>query len=371
MAKQIKKYSKIVLIVGLMIALVTMYVATPIAEAGTLSNREARLSDSRLSQTSVSIDFLATKSAADNIACIKMDFCTGATLGDCSAPPGMDTTGATTTSSTNWNNLDPANWIIAATTTNSVTASSTSAENLGTAGSWVIGGLTNSSATSTYYLQIYTYTDSGCSTQSDTGVIAYAVLSGVTVTATVAETLNVTVNASTCDSFLTDGTDKVSATTSIAFGAVNTETFYNSCQRVDIGTNSSNGYAARIHKTQPLTFGGETISDEDCDGSCTTTTEQVWQTATNNGFGYCMKDRDLNAAQVADAGWETNPCGSASADQYFKVIANTSGEAATFMQSGSATTTNKSWVGYRLSVDTVQSPGDYTTTLIYTITPNY
>jgi len=371
MAKQIKKYSKIALIVGLTITLITMYAATPVVEAGVLSDREVRISDSRLSQTGVNFDFLATKSAAANIACIKMDFCTGATLGDCSEPTGMNTIGATTTSPSAWNNLNPSNWIIVATTTYSVTASSTSAEDLSTAGSWVIGGLTNPSATSTYFVQIYTYTDPGCTTQSDTGVVAYAILSGVTVTATVAETLNVVVNASTCDSFVTDGTNKLSATTSIAFGTVDTEAFYNSCQRIDIGTNANNGYAARIYKTQPFTSGSYTISDGDCDGGCATSTEEVWETAANNGFGYCMKDRDLNAAQVADAGWGTNYCGLTSGNQYFKVIGNTSNDAIIFMQSGSSTTTNRSWIGYRLSVDSAQAAGAYTTTLVYIVTPNY
>ena len=374
MAKQIKKFSKIALIIGLSITLMAMYLVAPSVKAGQLSDREVRISDSRLGATSVYFDFLATKSAAASIACIKMDFCEEAS-GGCTEPTGMDTTGATTTEPTGfaWNGLTKDDWEIAATTSNSVTASSTGAEDLGTAGSWVIGGLTNSNATNTYFVQITTYTDSNCSLESDTGVVAYAILSGVTVSATVAETLSVTVNASGCDSFLTDGTHATSATTSISFGTVNPNGFYNSCQRMDIGTNAINGYNARIHKTQKLTFGGYLIEDGDCDGACATGTAAVWQTTVDGaaGFGYCMKDRDQNGAQVADSNWGDKYCGGDAGDQYFKVISNTSADAETFMQSGSATTTNRAWIGYRLNVPSNQTAGTYTTVIIYTIAPKY
>lgn len=376
MAKQIKKLSKIALIVGLSITLMAMYLATPLARSADLTDREVRLTDSRLGATGVEYDFLATGQASD-ILCIKVTFCDEATIGGtCTAPDNMDTTGATTTNSSAWNQLSATYWAIDlnATTANSVIASTTQAsERLGAAGSFVIGGLTNSDATQTYFAWIQTYDDSSCSTPVDEGVVAFAILSGVTVSATIAETLTVKVNASSCTDFLTDGTNATSATTSIAFGTVDPNGFYNSCQRMDIGTNASNGYNARIHKTQMLTFGGNVIDDGDCDGTCTTSTAAVWQTTVDSasGFGYCMKDRDQNGAQVADVNWIDKFCGSTAGNQYFKTISNAATGSETFMQSDSATTTNRAWVGYRLNVPTNQMAGTYTTVIIYTITPKY
>ncbi|MFQ6084085.1 MAG: hypothetical protein ACE5WD_12120 [Candidatus Aminicenantia bacterium] len=371
MAKQIKKYSKIALIVGLMIALVAMYVAIPAAKAGTLTDREVKLSDSRLSQGGVDYDFQATDASTTDLYCVKVEFCQSAT-GACTAPTGMTWGDVDKGNASDWNQLSFNDWSIISSTTNSISATTTIAnQRLGANGSFVFGNVTSSSATSTYFAKIYTYSDQSCSTEVDSGVTAFAILGGVTVTATVAETLNVTVNASSCDGFVTGGTDATSTTTTIPFGTVSTETFYNSCQRIDIGTNAANGYNATIHKTQPLTYGSETIADGSCDGACTTTTEAVWQTATFNGFGYCMKDRDLNGAQVADAGWGTNYCSQSAANQFFKIIANSSANAVNIMKSTVATSTNAAWIGYRLSVDSAQAAGTYTTTIIYVVTPNY
>lgn len=370
MAKQIKKYSKVALIIGLSIALIAAYLVTPSTMAGTLGSREVKLTDTRLAATGVDYDFLATESAATPIGCIKVSFCDAAT-GTCNAPASMNTIGVDTGNEADWNNLTFANWAILATTSNSVTASTTSAEVLGTGGSWVFGNLTNSNATNTYFASTTTYSDTGCSTIFDTGIMAFAIISGVTVSATIAETLNVTVNASTCDTFISGGNDQASATTSIGFGTVGTESFYNSCQRIDIGTNASNGYNATVRKTQLLTSGGDTIADGACDGACTTASSTTWGTAANNGFGYCMKDRTLSGAKVADAVWGDTSrfCGAAS--QNFKIVSNTTTSAESIMQSNSATSTNEGWIGYRLSVDASQIAGTYTTEIIYVVTPNF
>jgi hypothetical protein len=249
-------------------------------------------------------------------------------------------------------------------------STSQAGEQLGSNGSFIIGGLTNPSATSTYFAWIQTYSDASCDTEVDKGTTAYYIMGGVVVTATVAESLNVSVNASTCTSFMT-GTNRDSATTSIDFETVESGTFYNSCQRVDIGTNASAGYIARLHKTQMLTSAGDDVIDDgDCDGACGTSTNAVWATDnTNDGFGYCMKDRDYNGAAVADADWGTYFCEAAT--PHYKTISNTSIAAEPIMQSNIATTTNRAWIGYRLTISSEQPAGEYTTTLIYTVTPKY
>jgi len=282
MAKQIKKYSKIALIVGLSIALISIYFMTPQARAGVFSDRELRISDSRLGATGVYYDFLATD-VGGAVSCVQIKFCDETNIDDgtCTAPDNMETQNASLSATTtvfDWNNLEAANWEIYSTTSNTLVASTsadTASEDWGTAGSLVIGGMQNSDATQTYFAWIQTYNDqcSSLSSEVDRGVVAFAILSGVTVSATVAESLSVTVNASTCDNLLTGSyATSSSATTSINFGIIaSTEEFYDSCQRLDVGTNAANGYIARIHKTQPLKSSGDVnIDDGNCEGGFNT-----------------------------------------------------------------------------------------------------
>jgi hypothetical protein len=296
----------------------------------------------------------------------------------------MDFDIATTSRSGAWNNLTHANWEIIATGTNYITASTTVPEQLGTDGSWVFDDINNPSATGTYYTWIYTIKDTvtDCTNLSagdvlDSGVAAFAVFQGVTISATVVESLNVAVNASSCTELITGSyATSSSATTSINFGNVTTEQFYDSCQRIDVGTNAASGYIARIHKTQSLTSAGsDVIPNGDCDGGCATGTAAVWQTNTNNGFGYCMRDKtsQQHGAIVADSAWasSSNSCGVAAGSQFFKTISNSTSSAEAIMQSNSATSTNQAFIGFRLSVDSSQAAGTYSTEVIYTVTPKF
>jgi len=392
MAKEIKKYSKIALIIALSITMSVFFLQSPQVQAGALTEKQVAVSDSRVSDvvfygasTTADYDFQADESAAVDITCIRVWFCTSASSpawdgSGCTKPTGINFGDIDEGNVDAWSNLDPSSdWDIQSSTTKSVIASTTAAsQQLGNDGSWVFGNVYNPSATGTYYTWIYTHNDVDCETLTlggvvDSGISAFAVFQGVTVTAIVTESLDVTVTASSCVDFLEDSdTVTVSATTSINYGEITANEFEDSCQRIDIGTNASNGYIARIYKTQQLTkAGGEFIDDGNCDGSCGTTTEEAWQTATNNsGFGYCMKDKTYDAAIVADSGWDANKCGP-TATQYFKTISNTTSSAAAIMQSGTATSTNQAWIGYRLVVGTAQGAGIYTSEIIYIVTPQY
>ena len=392
MAKQIKKYSKIALIIALSITMSVIFLQIPQAQSAALTDRELRLDDSRVSDvafygasTTADYDFLATSTSATNISCIRVWFCTSASNpawdgSGCTGPTGMNFGDVDKGNSAAWNDLTYANWSIIASSTNYITASTTVAEQLndaGDGGSWVFGNVYNPSATGTYYAWIYTHNDVDCTSLSQGGVVdnglsAFAVFQGVTVTATVVEDLSVTINASSCSSYLQDSAQSIaSATTSIGYGNIVAEDFYDSCQGIDIGTNAANGYIARIHKTQQLTSGGlDVISDGNCDSSCTISASEDWGTDTNNGFGYCMQDKTLNGAGVADSEWDTVYCGP-SGTQQFKLISNSTSTAESIMQSNSATSTNSAWIAYRLSVDSAQAAGTYSTEIIYTVTPKF
>jgi len=382
MPKIVKKYGKITLILGLILVLVGMYVAITPARAGYCTKEKDVLSDSRPSTVSNHEIYFVTPTGVDaSTDTITLTFAAGFTMGSV-AFGDMDL------AVDNDGNCDG--------TWTDKTLAATPA-----AGVWGVGvsgqvitftaptDATTGEIPAGYCVQIEIGTNaSGGSIQitnptagvkdidiggtfGDTGKIKVAIISGVTVSATVAESLSVTVNEVDSAICTTTGGTKVTTTsTTVPFGTVNTEAFYDGCQRVDIGTNAANGYSGTVQKTQLLTCSSYTIADGSCDGTCSTTTAAGWATASNNGFGYCMDDVAGNAAQTADANWATYYCGAAT--QYFKLIGTGAANAKTIMSSAGPVSGDQSYIGYRLSVDAAQSAcTPYETVISYVVTPTF
>jgi hypothetical protein len=191
MPKIVKKYGKISLILGLILVLLAMYLAIPISQAATINNREIKISDSRPSATGVTYDFEGDHSST-TVKCLQIQFCTTAT-GTCTTPTGMSTTSATK-DSTNWYGWTASSWTIDATTEGTVKYTNATGEAGGTNYSFSTGTITNPSSGATYFARVSTYSDTSCSTAVDSGVAAFAIVSGVSVTATVAETLTFSID---------------------------------------------------------------------------------------------------------------------------------------------------------------------------------
>lgn len=192
MSEKVKRTGKFVVVLGVILALVGMYVLIPQAKAAQMSSRNVVISDSRASGTGVSYDFQGTTTATTT-RCIKMEFCTTAT-GSCTTPTGLSTTSATK-SSTGWNVFNQANWTLDNSTNGTLKLTYATGENGGSNSSWVINNITNPSSAGTYFVRLNTYSDTGCSTQIDYGVVAFAIVtSGVSVSATVAETLTFSIS---------------------------------------------------------------------------------------------------------------------------------------------------------------------------------
>lgn len=210
-------------------------------------------------------------------------------------------------------------------------------------------------------------------TFGDTGTIQVAVVAGVTASATVSETLTFTVGdmGATC---LADhagsGTDRDATPTTIPFGTVTADAFYNGCQTLTVSTNATSGYNLTIGMSDQMTSGSEQIADGTCDGLCSETAVAPWDTATNNGFGYCMKDSSGNGAETAEPEWASEGCGDAS--EGFKIIPDT-GESETrnAIMSSAGEVVDVAEIDYSLSVDPTQPAGTYTTTITYVVTPTY
>lgn len=376
MAKIMKKYHKEALILAIIVCLVLTYLFIFQTRAAVISEREVRLTDSRPSQTGVTYDFRGDTTATST-RCIRMRFCTSPNTSEsCVVPTGMVTTSATKIT-TGWNVFNQANWTLNNAINGDLRLTYATGENGGNDSSWVVGNITNPSNASgeTNYVWINTYGDTDCSSAAiDDGVVAFATVPGVTVSATILETLTFSVNgviATNCPT--TGGTKRPSTSTTVPFGTINADTFYDCCQDLRVATNANNGYDVTIGETDQLTSGSEQIADGNCDGSCTDTTAAGWANASNNGFGYCMDDQAGygNAAETADPVWGNNYCGAGT--QYFKTIPDTGADEPReeIMQSESEVSDDRSFIGFRLSVDANQPSGSYSTTVTYIVTPRY
>jgi len=373
MAKLIKKHHKKAVILAIFLFVIVGYFSLKFVQAAVIDNREVRLYNSVPAATTT-YDFLGDTSVA-NTQCIKMQFCNSANTGGiCTAPTNINVSGAYVTSSAAWNVWTYASWSINTTTTNSVSIKHGSGgQNGGLLSSWVLGGIVNPDV-GVFYVWINTYNNTDCASSGvDNGVVATASVAGVEVSATVLETLSFSVAAlpgGTCT--VSGGNNVTTTSTSVPFGTVNSDTFYNGCQSLTVGTNGSNGYDVTVGESDQLkNVGLDEIVDGVCDTSCTDVTAAGWATNGNNGFGYCMDDITGDGATTADAAWGTNSCGAGT--QYFKTIANLSEVEARqkIMQSAAAVSGDVAYVGFRLTVDAAQAAGTYTNTASYVVTPKY
>ena len=373
MGKIVRKQSKKAFILAIIVLLVAGYFFIPYSKAAVISSREVRITNSTPGATAT-YDFLGTTTVgANNTKCIKMRFCTSAdATGTCTGPTGLTTVGGAK-SSTGWNIFTATNWTYASTAANSATLTYATGETGGTASSWVVDTITNPSSAGTFYVWLNTYGNVDCTTTAvDNGVVATAAVTGVTVSATVAESLTFTVAAVSGPSCtVTSGTNVTTTASTVPYGTVNADSFYNGCQSLTVATNASIGYDVTIGEADQLKSGTDTVADGACDSACTETTENAWATAGNNGFGYCMDDTSGNAAETADAGWATNYCGAS--PQYFKIIPDTGESEArqNIMASITAVSGDVSYVGFRLTIDAAQNAGTYTNTVSYIVTPKY
>ncbi len=379
MPKIIKKYGKITLVLGLILTLIGMYSTILPAKAGSLANRSVTLSNSTPAETGVDYAFEADFTAS-TVKCIEVVFSATAVSN------GMVTTSATQGASADWGTpFTEATW---ADIDNSVNGTVQFWDATGEAGAAVasfgIGTITNPSA-EVYTAKINTYNPASCTNAAtccvapiiDEGTVAFAIISGVTVSVTVTETLSVVVAAASPVDCIDGGDATASSVTAsaVAFGSTSGNQFIDGCQQVTIGTNANSGYVATAQEDDQLTYLTNEISDGTCDTSCSYTTAAGWATNSNNGFGYCMWDVTGTAAATADGtGWADNKqCDQVAGN--FKTFANISDTEAAqeIMNNGSATggTSDVSKIGFRISASSGQTAGDYENEIVYIVTPKY
>lgn len=400
MPKIIKKHGKTALVLALILALVAIYGLIPLARAASLTKERDTLSDSRPSTIAMhTVIFQATTAVPlsghvivdlpDGFTTPAMDESDVAIYFDAADPPTTACTMAVACDATHC-----CVTVTPATDTIDITLKSESGITASHYVKVVIGdGVAASGWEDIQNPGVGVY-DVDITTQSavpanlDTGKAKVAIVAGVEVTATVAETLSFTI-ASVSEALCPDtvGGNDLSDDAShdadtVSFGTITPETFYFSCQSLAIATNAPTGYTCTVQETDQLKFGATVFPDGDCNaGSCSEILVGAWTTTTEGGFGYCMDDVTGNAALTTDASDDAgtgatdwlvaNQCDDGTPNfKIFPEKAIDSPDTEAVMKSYTPVS-DTSYIAYKINALYTQVVGAYSTYTIFVATPTY
>jgi hypothetical protein len=262
-------YLGIVLIVAFASLLTVMLSRN--AEAAQITARSVTISSGVPSATSVTYTYGFTLPTAGNVQSIQFQACTTA-VGTCTGPTGQNINLGTEASRSGWSNATTftksagggtctaANNVLCISRT--AVASESGAKTLG----W--NTQTNpSTANSSFFIRITTYSDTGWTTSVDTGTVASAVVQTLTVNAAVAEVLNFCVGSTTVN----DATTTVGADCSAVSGSDNKNGV------AMIRTNAASGAVVSydsIQQSGSNQLGTLRISGASCNASSAVLTDQ-------------------------------------------------------------------------------------------------
>lgn len=237
----------------------------------------------------------------------------------------------------------------------------------------------------TFTIATFTSTD----LQLDTVDVKVALMDGILVSATVDETLSFTLAGVTASgqtvSCIT--TDVTSTTTEVPWGTISTSnSFLNAAHLLTVSTNADGGYTLTAEELDQLKREGATctggnqsessscIKNTACDGgSCTQTSEDDWETATNNGFGYSLRNSSGTDAAFSYNAVSGSCIGTSSTDFCARPFSDAADAqaGATIMSNTGPVNGSAAYVCYRISVSAIQPAGYYTNVLRYIATPTF
>ena len=372
MSKRVKKHGKTAFIIAITISLLGIYLAVPQSNAAAIANRELAIDDSRPNVgLNVIYDFEGDHSAT-LVSCLQITFCANAT-GECGEATGIETTNGSSVSST-WSGWIAENWTASNMTASIIRYTAASTAGGGTDFSFSTASVGNPTTPGTYFGRVTSYDDAGaCTNEVDSGVIAFAIIEGVLISATVAETLTLSmegVTAGDCDSSFTTLVGPSSNATTVAFGTLSSlDTFFHACTDLGVITNAASGYGLTAHETTNLLSGTDTIDDSiGDDGTMTESVSEAWTQSATNGFAYaCGNIAGNNCVQTATADYRQFACVGSAAE----CDPDSGAETAVNVMATSGAVNASSRIQYKLSVDVTQEAGDYTTTIVYIATPTF
>lgn len=352
MSKKIKKTGKIAIVLGIALALVLVYSVSYLAKAAEIANRKITLSDSRTSQAGVDYVFEGDHTASTT-RCIEVDFCTTAT-GTCTAPTGLTTASGDKGDSGDWSGWTYANWTFSSVDANTAQLTNSTGQDGGNDYKCVFGNITNPSSSGTAFARIYTYSDATCTTEVDSGNVAFAIVSGVSVSATVAESLTFTIEDS-----------------ALGFGEISTGS-------IRYATDDESGSNSEPGAGDPSQL---TLSTNAADGA-TITIEDVGNGSTAAGLYNSAASKLISATapSAVAAGTESyapygkNAASGLSIATGFQSNGGTavSRDPQTFITaSGPLSTNNTADLALKAGVSATTEAGSYSDTIILIATPQY
>ncbi|MBI2035867.1 MAG: hypothetical protein HYT12_04300 [Candidatus Liptonbacteria bacterium] len=212
------------------------------------------------------------------------------------------------------------------------------------------------------------YTMAIAGTSGDSGNTLVAIIEGVTVSATVAESLTFTITGVTSGNCVQgkggNGYTATSTTSStVPFGQLTADTFTQGCQDILVKTNAPSGFNLTTRTSSSLiNANNNSIPDTDCDSEdCTTAVATTWTTATDSGFGYSC-----------DPGGTTDACNSTfSTSTVFRPFSSSTAVSVASTTSATAVAGDTQRILYRVAVDSAQQAGSYNTVVTWVASPSF
>lgn len=193
---------------------------------------------------------------------------------------------------------------------------------------------------------------------TNTGKIALTESVRVTVTVDPTITFSVgnsgvtSVGTTICGSPLGSGAPNTTGA-SVDFGSLNLSAFNNLAQFIQCTTNATNGYVVQAFESNRLTMigGSTTIPDTTCpSNSCTPTSAAAWTTNSTSGFGYSLQVGTTSAGAVL---------GITTSGNYKPFGIGYANAQPIMSRTNTPASVDSAYIGYRVTVSTVQPAGTY------------
>ncbi len=323
------------------------------AHAAQITSRKVTLSSSAASATGVTYTFNFTvPTTGTPVKSLDILLCTTAS-GTCTGSSGTTTGGSLSSQPTG---LGAASgWTGTFTTNNRLQiADSSNATNPSGAVALVFGGITNpTTANTSFYARITTYSDASWTTTIDAGTVAAATANQITVSATVPESLTFC----TGTSGITSSSCAGATGTSVSLGVLTTSSTGSGTSQIGVTTNAGSGYNVTVNGTT-LTSGSNTIAAL---SSPTGSTQGAAQ------FGVNLRSNSTPTIGSDPAGAGT----AAPTANYNTVNSFTFNNTDQIASSASADNFRLFTVSYIANITPVTPPGTYSTTLTYICTATF
>jgi len=311
---------------------------------------------------------------------------------------GFDLNGLTTSNITVSSSGCSNNWTVAAVTpgnastdhtiridrtTDACAANSTITVTIGDSNRKLINPAPITSGHTQGVADIYTInvkTRDGSDNTLDESNVKVAVIEGVLVSATIQETLSVTVaGVASGTTACGQTTDVATTATSVPWGTIaNFGSFMEAAQTVTVSTNAVSGYTVKIAENDQMGRNGITctgpnagesqncIPDTTCGPTaCSETTSQNWTSTSYYGMGYSLQN-----ISGTDAAFTYNESGRTfSAKQFADLEAGETQQ--TIMSKTSPAASSQVYVCYRLNISATQPAGYYFNRIAYTATATF